>query len=65
MKSQDQEKSNKNKSKIIDKDSSKGLDDWNDRLDENLEPDDRNDTAADSKAKEYSEKFDNKDKADQ
>jgi len=60
MEIQGQEKSKKNSSEIIEKDSSKGLNDWNDRLDENLEPEDRNDTTADIKAKEYSEKFDGK-----
>lgn len=63
MENQNQEKSKKNTSEIIEKDSSKGLNDWNDRLEENLEPEDRNDIDADIKAKEYSEKFD--DKADQ
>ncbi|MCX2475950.1 hypothetical protein OQZ33_16580 [Pedobacter sp. MC2016-05] len=60
MEIQGQEKSKKNSSEIIEKDSSKGLNDWNDRLDENLEPEDRNDTTADIKSKEYSEKFDGK-----
>ena len=60
MENQNQEKSKKNTSEIIEKDSSKGLNDWNDRLEENLEPEDRNDTDADVKAKEYSEKFDGK-----
>jgi len=60
MENQNQEKSKKNTSEIIEKDSSKGLNDWNDRLDENLEPEDRNDIDADIKAKEYSEKFDGK-----
>lgn len=60
MENQNQEKLKKNTSEIIEKDSSKGLNDWNDRLDENLEPEDSNDTDADVKAKEYSEKFDGK-----
>ena len=60
MEDQNQEKSKKNTSEIIEKDSSKGLNDWNDRLEENLEPKDHNDTAADIKAKEYSEKFEGK-----
>ena len=60
MENQNQEKSKKNTSEIIEKDSSKGLNDWNDRLDENLEPEDRNDTDADVKSKEFSEKFDGK-----
>jgi len=33
-----------------------GLDQWNDRLDENLESNDQNDVSADEKAKKFSEK---------
>jgi hypothetical protein len=33
-----------------------GLDRWNDRLDENLESNDRNDVSADEQAKKFSEK---------
>ncbi|TCD08251.1 hypothetical protein EZ449_12645 [Pedobacter frigidisoli] len=39
------------------KDPAKGLDNWNDRLDENLESNDQNDTLADEKAKDFSEKL--------
>jgi hypothetical protein len=35
----------------------KGLDNWNDRLDHNLEPEDHNDVSADERAKEYTDKF--------
>jgi len=42
----------------------KGLNDWNDRLDENLEAKDQNDTVADDNAKDYSEKFDHNTKSD-
>ncbi|QIL42488.1 hypothetical protein G7074_26430 [Pedobacter sp. HDW13] len=35
----------------------KGINDWNDRLDENLEPEDHNDTIADEKAKDFSAKY--------
>lgn len=37
--------------------SENGLDKWNDRIDENLEPEDENDVSADSKAKAFSEKY--------
>ncbi|WP_316803005.1 hypothetical protein [Pedobacter nototheniae] len=33
------------------------LDRWNDRLDENLEPENHSDVLADEKAKDFSEKF--------
>lgn len=33
-----------------------GLDEWNKRLDENLEPEDKNDIAADANAKKFSDK---------
>ena len=35
----------------------KGLDNWNDRLDNNLEPEDHNDVDADERAKNYTDKF--------
>ncbi|GAA3979871.1 hypothetical protein GCM10022246_34860 [Pedobacter ginsengiterrae] len=41
-----------------------GLDNWNDRLDENLEPEDENDVSADSRAKAFSEKYKDKEEAD-
>lgn len=40
--------------------SNDGLDNWNNRLDENLESSNHNDTTADEKAKEYSEQFKSK-----
>ncbi|WP_231459897.1 hypothetical protein [Pedobacter sp. Leaf132] len=41
-------------------DDNNGLNDWNKRLDENLEPSNHNDVLADEKAKEYSEQFEDK-----
>lgn len=35
------------------------LDEWNKRLDENLEPEDKNNIAADAKAKKFSDKNNN------
>ncbi|MGM9479245.1 hypothetical protein ACS5PU_22680 [Pedobacter sp. GSP4] len=43
----------------------KGLNDWNDRLDENLEPEDHNDSEADQKAKDFSDKYGSGDQSDQ
>jgi hypothetical protein len=43
----------------------KGLDNWNDRLDENLEAEDHNDLVADEKAKDFSEKYGSGDQSDQ
>ena len=57
MKNQSQAKS---KSAFIEKNQenpAQGLNDWNDRLDENLEPEDQSDTVADVNAKEFSEKL--------
>ncbi|MBO9672066.1 MAG: hypothetical protein J7577_01375 [Sphingobacteriaceae bacterium] len=42
-----------------------GLNNWNDRLDENLEPEDHNDILADQKAKDFSEKYGSGDQSDQ
>ncbi|SER44639.1 hypothetical protein [Pedobacter rhizosphaerae] len=42
----------------------KGLDNWNDRLDNNLEPEDHNDVSADERAKEYTDKFRDQKKSD-
>ncbi|KLT67302.1 hypothetical protein [Pedobacter sp. BMA] len=44
---------------------SKGLNDWNDRLDENLEPKSHNDEVADENAKDFSEQFGSGDQSDQ
>jgi hypothetical protein len=43
----------------------KGLNDWNERLDENLEPEDHNDNIADEKAKNFSAKYGSGDQSDQ
>ena len=42
-----------------------GLNDWNDRLDENLEPEDHNNSIADEKAKDFSAKYGSGDQSDQ
>ncbi|MDN3588774.1 hypothetical protein QWY86_18980 [Pedobacter aquatilis] len=42
-----------------------GLDKWNNRLEENLEQPNHNDTSADENAKEFSEKFKNKSQDDE
>ncbi|WP_293787011.1 hypothetical protein [uncultured Pedobacter sp.] len=42
----------------------KGLDNWNERLDENLEPEAHNDIDADEKAKDFSEKYGSGDQSD-
>ncbi|QXU44048.1 hypothetical protein [Pedobacter sp. D749] len=43
----------------------KGLDNWNDRLDENLEPEAHSHYEADEKAKDFSEKYGSGDQSDQ
>lgn len=43
----------------------KGINDWNDRLDENLEPEDHNNSVADDKAKDFSAKYGSGDQSDQ
>lgn len=43
----------------------KGINDWNDRLDENLEPEAHNDNVADEKAKDFSAKYGSGDQSDQ
>lgn len=50
----------KSKSEFVEqnkKNPAKGLNDWNDRLDENLESADHNNVDADEKAKDFSEKL--------
>ncbi|MFF5380679.1 hypothetical protein [Pedobacter suwonensis] len=42
-----------------------GLDNWNDRLEDNLEPEAHNDVEADEKAKDFSEKYGSGDQSDQ
>jgi hypothetical protein len=44
---------------------SEGIDNWNDRLDENLEPTDTGDPEADEKAKRFSEQNGSGDQSDQ
>jgi len=41
-----------------------GIDEWNNRLDDNLEPKDHSDTEADERAKQFSEKFGSGDQSD-
>lgn len=41
-----------------------GINNWNDRLDENLESKDHNDVSADEKAEDFSEKFGSGDQSD-
>lgn len=43
----------------------KGINDWNDRLDENLESEDHNNSVADEKAKDFSTKYGSGDQSDQ
>ena len=59
----DQEKSKF--SKQAQENPSKGLNDWNDRLDENLEPEKQGDTAVDDRAKDFSEQLGSGDQSDQ
>ncbi|NTE01449.1 hypothetical protein G6M26_26660 [Agrobacterium tumefaciens] len=59
----DQEKSKF--SKQAQENPSKGLNDWNDRLDENLEPENHGDATADDRAKDFSEKIGSGDQSDQ
>lgn len=42
-----------------------GIDQWNDRLDENLEKEETNDTAADEKARSYSNENGSGDQSDE
>jgi hypothetical protein len=42
-----------------------GIDQWNDRLDENLEPEKEGDVNADEKAREFSEKEGSGDQSDE
>jgi hypothetical protein len=51
------ENKKKTSASLNDKNQSKtGLDEWNNRLDENLEPEDQNNIIADEKARLYAEK---------
>jgi hypothetical protein len=42
-----------------------GIDKWNDRLDENMESEQRGNEIADEKAREYSEKYGSGDQSDE
>lgn len=42
-----------------------GINDWNDRLDQNLEPEDHNDPNADEKAKDFSSRYGSGDQSDE
>ena len=46
------------------KPASEGINNWNDRLDENLEPEARNNPEADEKAKDYSQQQGSGDQSD-
>jgi hypothetical protein len=59
---QDQAKSNFTEENA--KHPDQGLDHWNERLEENLEPETHNDTDADEKAKDFSEKNGSGDQSD-
>lgn len=45
--------------------SANGLDNWNDRLDENLEPNQHGDTSADDRARDFSEQAGSGDQSDE
>ncbi|WP_412468176.1 hypothetical protein [Pedobacter sp. KLB.chiD] len=60
---QDQAKSNFTEENA--KKPEQGLDHWNERLDENLEPEAHNDIEADEKAKDFSEKYGSGNQSDQ
>jgi hypothetical protein len=62
---QDQAKSKSDFTEENKRDPVKGQNDWNDRLDENLEPEDHNDENADEKAKDFSAKYGSGDQSDQ
>ncbi|WP_293308975.1 hypothetical protein [Pedobacter sp. UBA5917] len=62
MENQEQAKSNFSKENA--KHPEQGLNNWNDRLDENLEPEDHNNGTADEKAKDFSEKYGSGDQSD-
>lgn len=54
----------KDKIKQESKNNKKGLDDWNNRLDENMESNEQNDVVADDLAKKFSEKNSNRNQSD-
>ena len=65
MENQNKDQDKSKFSKQAQENPSKGLNDWNDRLDENLEPEKQGDTAADDRAKDFSEKLGSGDQSDQ
>lgn len=62
---EDQARSKSDFSKENSKNPQQGLNNWNDRLDENLEPEDHNNSVADEKAKDFSEKYGSGDQSDE
>ncbi|GAA4201924.1 hypothetical protein GCM10022289_16030 [Pedobacter jeongneungensis] len=62
---QDQAKSKSDFTEENTKNPEKGLNNWNDRLDENLEPEDHNNITADERAKDFSEKYGSGDQSDE
>lgn len=55
---------NNSKEKQV-KSTADGLDQWNDRLDENLEPETGGDLIADEKARQFSERYGSGDQSDE
>lgn len=62
---QDQKKSKSAFIEEVQDNPAKGLNDWNDRLDENLEPKKHGDTDADERAKDFSDQVGSGDQSDQ
>lgn len=62
---QDQEKSKSAFIEEVQDNPAKGLNDWNERLDENLEPKKHGDTDADERAKDFSDQVGSGDQSDQ
>ena len=62
---QDQEESKSAFIKKSEENPAEGLNDWNDRLDENLEPQKHGDTEADERAKDFSDQVGSGDQSDQ
>ena len=62
---QDQEKSKSAFIEEVQHNPTKGLNDWNERLDENLEPKKHGDTDADERAKDFSDQVGSGDQSDQ
>lgn len=59
------ELANKEYSKTKSENSDQGIDNWNDRLDQNLESENHNDVSADEKAEDFSKKFGSGDQSDE